>query len=444
MAQLKTDSPLSRRIARAFIDFLNSVEAAPGVDLEGLEVAKECVSDAFKLDSPTIDDDRLEPGLLIDLFRSLEANGLQKNKSDPSSGAAPVDAPTSSNNNINNDGVWLSRDELFGQFFAALEKMHFFRTTPDGNEDPAQLDRATRLFHDALNEMEKNGCQTYDRNSLAEALKSQGNRAVQCKLYSDAIELYSCAISLCENNAVYYCNRAAAYTQIHKYTEAIRDCLKSAEIDPGYSKAYSRLGLAYYAQGNYRDAIDKGFKKDGTDALWRNPVSVTILNTLWLTDKCSRDEPNLLEAIQQSNFQSLVLVAEQKLKEQQQRTEQGQNSSSSNRDNYESSNQSTGGSRSHSMPMQFDINGVPVDFSSMLRNMTAHMGEQSPDRQGQDGSANGSDEPEIRIGGNIGVNMTENMPDELRGAFRSMMEMFSGAASHGNAQDAMNGRSPTN
>lgn len=412
MAQLKTDSPLSRRIARAFIDFLNSVEAAPGVDLEGLEVAKECVSDAFKLDSPTIDDDRLEPGLLIDLFRSLEAKGLQKNKSDPSSGAAPVDAPTSSNNNINNDG--LSRDELFGQFFAALEKMHFFRTTPDGNEDPAQLDRATRLFHDALNEMEKNGCQTYDRNSLAEALKSQGNRAVQCKLYSDAIELYSCAISLCENNAVYYCNRAAAYTQIHKYTEAIRDCLKSAEIDPGYSKAYSRLGLAYYAQGNYRDAIDKGFKK----AMQLDPSNETVKEN--------------------------IRVAEQKLKEQQQRTEQGQNSSSSNRDNYESSNQSTGGSRSHSMPMQFDINGVPVDFSSMLRNMTAHMGEQSQDRQGQDGSANGSDEPEIRIGGNIGVNMTENMPDELRGAFRSMMEMFSGAASHGNAQDAMNGRSPTN
>lgn len=426
MAQLKTDSALSRRIARAFIDFLNSVEAAPGVDLEGLEVAKECVSDAFKLDSPTIDDDRLEPGLLIDLFRSLEANGLQKNKSDPSSGTAPVDAPTSSNNNTNNDG--LSRDELFGQFFAALEKMHFFRTTPDGNDDPAQLDRATRLFHDALNEMEKNECHACGRNSLAEALKSQGNRAVQCKLYSDAIELYSCAISLCENNAVYYCNRAAAYTQIHKYTEAIRDCLKSVEIDPGYSKAYSRLGLAYYAQGNYRDAIDKGFKK----ALQLDPSNETVKEN--------------------------IRVAEQKLIEQQQRTEQGQNSSSSNRDNYESSNQSTGGSRSHSMPMQFDINGISVDFSSMLRNMTAHMGAQSQDRQGQDGSANGSDEPEIIIGGNIGVNMTETMPDEphlgvnmtetmpdeLRGAFRSMMEMFSGAASHGNAQDAMNGRSPTN
>ncbi|KAJ6735811.1 hypothetical protein OIU85_018067 [Salix viminalis] len=363
MAQLKTDSPLSRRIARAFIDFLNSVEAAPDVDLEGLQVAKECQI------------------------------GRQKNKSGPSSDTTPVDAPTSSNNNTNDDG--LSRDELFGQFFAALEKMHFIRTTPDGNDDPAQLDRVTRLFHDALNEMEKNGCHTYDCNSLAEALKSQGNRAVQRKLYSDAIELYSCAISLCENNAVYYCNRAAAYTQ-------------------GYSKAYSRLGLAYYAQGNYRDAIDKGFNK----ALQIDPSNEMVKEN--------------------------IRVAEQKLKEQQQRTEPGQNSSSSNRDNHEFNNQPTGGSRSHSMPMQFDINNIPVDFSRMLQNMTAYMGEQSQDRQGQDGSANGSDEPGIRIGGNIGVNLTETMPDELRGAFRSVMEMFSGEAPHENAQDAMNGRSPTN
>ena len=55
--------------------------------------------------------------------------------------------------------------------------------------------------------------------------------------------------------------RAAAYTQVNKYTEAIRDCLKSIEVDPNYGKAYSRLGFAYYAQGNYRDAIDKGFTK---------------------------------------------------------------------------------------------------------------------------------------------------------------------------------------
>ena len=46
-----------------------------------------------------------------------------------------------------------------------------------------------------------------------------GNRAVQCKLYSDAIELYSCAISLCENNAVYYCNRCTTDPLYYAYSQ---------------------------------------------------------------------------------------------------------------------------------------------------------------------------------------------------------------------------------
>lgn len=42
------------------------------------------------------------------------------------------------------------KDELFGQFFGALEKIHFFRRMPDGNDDQMQLDRATNLFHNAV------------------------------------------------------------------------------------------------------------------------------------------------------------------------------------------------------------------------------------------------------------------------------------------------------
>lgn len=66
--------------------------------------------------------------------------------------------------------------------------------------------------------------------------------------------------------------RAAAYTQIHQYAEAVRDCLKSIDIDPNYSKAFSRLGLAYYAQGNYNDAIEKGFKKGWFEVISVNPL----------------------------------------------------------------------------------------------------------------------------------------------------------------------------
>ncbi|KAG2701101.1 hypothetical protein I3760_06G029100 [Carya illinoinensis] len=438
---LNTDSPICRRIVRAFFDFLNNVEPAPGVDLEGLEVARECLTEAFKLDSSSVDD-HIKPNLLVDLFHSLEANEHHEARTDTSHGTISEDAPSLSSaqntadaklseasNSVGEVGMrkpfvsGISKDELFGQFFAALEKIHFFRTMPDGNDDPVQLEKVTRLFQDALSELERSGCQTLDIDNLAETLKLQGNRAMQSKLYSDAIELYTCAIALCENNAVYYCNRAAAYTQIHQYTEAIRDCMKSIEINPSYSKAYSRLGLAYYAQGNYSDAINKGFKK----ALELDP-----------------DNDSVKENIR---------VAEQKLREEQQRTEHDQNTSSTSRGDQESDNQSTRGQRSHATPqftsMPFGTTAIPADFASMFMNMAAsaanaYQGQNSQHGHEEDSHVNGADDPEIRIGGNINLNFGEQMPEELTGALRSVMEMFTGSASHPNSQDTTNERPPQN
>lgn len=75
-----------------------------------------------------------------------------------------------------------------------------------------------------------------------------------------------------------YLLRAAAYTQIQKYSEATRDCLKSIEIDPNYSKAYSRLGLALYDQGNYRDAIDKGFMRGLCYFKHQDPTKLNLVS----------------------------------------------------------------------------------------------------------------------------------------------------------------------
>ncbi|XP_059452159.1 uncharacterized protein LOC132182814 isoform X2 [Corylus avellana] len=438
---LKTDSPISRRIVRAFLEFLDSVEPASGVDLEGLEVARECLTEAFKLGSSSAND-QIKPDLLVDIFRSLERNELPEARTDSAHGAISDDAPSSSSAQNTADAKlsepsnspgedWMrkphvsgvSKDELFGQFFAALEKIHFFRTMPDGNDDSVQLEKATHLFHDALTELERSGCQTININSLAETLKLQGNRAMQSKLYSDAIELYDCAIALCENNAVYYCNRAAAYTQIHNYTEAIRDCMKSIEINPNYSKAYSRLGLAYYAQGNYSDAINEGFKK----ALQLDPNNESVKEN--------------------------IRVAEQKLREEQQRRGNWSRNSAS-RSDRESQNQSTGGPSGHATPppftsMPFHTAALPTDFASMFMNMAAnaanpYQGQNSQDRHGEEGDADGADEPEIRIGGNINLNFGEQMPEELSGALRSVMEMFTGSGPHRNSQDSTNERPAPN
>lgn len=91
--------------------------------------------------------------------------------------------------------------------------------------------------------------------------------------------------------------------------------------------------------------------------------------------------------------------------------------------------------------MPFNANGIPVDIASMFRNIAANMGQHNQDRQEGEINADGVDEPEIRIGGNINVNLGEQMPEELTGALRSVMEMFSGASPPANQQDNVNGRS---
>lgn len=432
MAKLKTDSPLSRRIVLSFLRFLDSVEPAPGVDDEGIDVAKQCLSEAFKIDPSSY---ASSSDSLVDIFSSGEAVDQSQINVDLRHDVSSSDAPsTSSGQKVvdakDADGshllaeeeahtFGLSKDELFGQFFDALEKAHYFRRLPDGNDDQAQLDKASRIFHTALEEMQKSGCAMFNRNNLAEILKSQGNKAMQSKLYPDAIELYSFAIALCEDNAVYYCNRAAALTQIHQYEAAAQDCQKSIAINPNYSKAYSRLGFVYYAQRKYRDAIDKGFTK----ALQLDPNNDSIKEN--------------------------IRVAEQKLKEEQQRRENDQSSTSwsHGQDSY---HQLAGAPRSHAMPppfasMSFDANGVP-DLSNVFMNMTrdAFQGQHGPNGPEGSNNADSTNDPVIRISRSINLGFGEQMPEELTGTLRSVMEMFSGAQPPENPQDSMNGRSTPN
>ncbi|GAU45537.1 hypothetical protein TSUD_14390 [Trifolium subterraneum] len=46
--------------------------------------------------------------------------------------------------------VYMSKDELCGQFFAVLEKKRYFRTNIDGGDDIVQLEKASRLFDDGF------------------------------------------------------------------------------------------------------------------------------------------------------------------------------------------------------------------------------------------------------------------------------------------------------
>lgn len=50
------------------------------------------------------------------------------------------------------------------------------------------------------------------------------------------------AINYNSRNAVYYCNRAAAYSRLENHEQALADSKKAVKLDPNYGKAYGRLG----------------------------------------------------------------------------------------------------------------------------------------------------------------------------------------------------------
>lgn len=91
--------------------------------------------------------------------------------------------------------------------------------------------------------------------------------------------------------------------------------------------------------------------------------------------------------------------------------------------------------------MPFNTGSGTADFANMFMNMAgnAYQGQHSQDSQGDHHSSNGNgdDEPEIRVDGNVNVDFGE-MPAELSGALRSVMQMLSGVASNGNAHDTPN------
>lgn len=82
--------------------FSGTVEPAPGVDLEGLEVAKECLSEVFKIDPSSVDR-QADSDLLVNLFSSREASEKQEHKSDLSRETVSADGPSTSSAEMASD-----------------------------------------------------------------------------------------------------------------------------------------------------------------------------------------------------------------------------------------------------------------------------------------------------------------------------------------------------
>lgn len=212
---MATSDPSKKRLALAIIDFLNTSLTDGSVtpdDSESIEIATNCIAEAFKVD--------------------------------PSDKAAMADA-LGGQNLLSIYGVY---EKLKGKSSTTSSSA----ATPDARTAAAA---------------EAQGESSEEFKKRADALKGQGNAALQQKDYDKAIDLYTQALELQPFNPIYLSNRAAAYSAAQRHEEAKNDAEMAVAADPKFAKAWSRLGLANFAIGDSKGAMEayqKGIEAEGS------------------------------------------------------------------------------------------------------------------------------------------------------------------------------------
>lgn len=111
---------------------------------------------------------------------------------------------------------------------------------------------------------------TDEAAAQAEGFKTEGNRLLAEKDFAQAVEMYSRAIELDPDNAVYFSNRSAAYLAMGDARgKALKDAEKCIELKPDWWKGYSRKGAAEHALQRFdaaRATYNEGLKLDPDNA----------------------------------------------------------------------------------------------------------------------------------------------------------------------------------
>eukprot|EP01062_Namystynia_karyoxenos_P049188 TRINITY_DN375_c4_g1_i2.p1 TRINITY_DN375_c4_g1~~TRINITY_DN375_c4_g1_i2.p1 ORF type:complete len:455 (+),score=227.51 TRINITY_DN375_c4_g1_i2:124-1365(+) len=203
-----------KRIALAFMRFL---ERSPHVQDSQREVVSDLLKDCFELGGDL--DSLAVPATLEEIWEK--------------------GAPKQTEQQLD--------EKKWQEFIDVLRTKGYFKGVEEGSDEyNARLEKAKAKFIARSN--------PYD-GMTPEQLKQKGNELMAKGQHKDAIGYYTKAIELDPETAVYYGNRAAAYTHINQFNEAVRDCEKATSLKPDYTKAYSRLGTAYFYQHKYREAV---------------------------------------------------------------------------------------------------------------------------------------------------------------------------------------------
>jgi len=157
-------------------------------------------------------------------------------------------------------------------------------------DDPALSSQCQRPLQEIFRDGHKAGNVkrelTPQEKEQAEKHKNAGNDLMRENKYTEALVCYTEAIAIDNSNAVYFCNRAAAYSKLEQHTHALEDCNTAITLDPKYSKAFGRKGLAHSSLEQHDKA-----KACYETAIELDPENQSYKQNLEITEQKLRELP---------------------------------------------------------------------------------------------------------------------------------------------------------
>ena len=95
----------------------------------------------------------------------------------------------------------------------------------------------------------------YVNPELAEQERNKGNDLFKQCNYAEAMKHYSEAIKRNDKDPRNFSNRAACYTKLMAFPEAMKDCDACLQLDPTFTKAYLRKAGIYLAQHQHEECL---------------------------------------------------------------------------------------------------------------------------------------------------------------------------------------------